>query len=228
MQFEIGSTATAYEPYHGTTIPDLLPEGTDLRSLPDGTKDQLNLSYLRPSTRAGWAWYSRELVQRVASATFDGTDMSLWSVVNGTYPFYVFNSGALSGATAQTWIGLSVRNSRCTSAPFATISATGDLIGYFNTNMSTRFRYQEMTGVVGSLTELAAYFAEHPTTFDIPMSEIVTIILDPIELPQLPAPSATVWCDGGSAAPTLVLEYVKDANATIAELSEAIADIVSG
>jgi len=49
-------------------------DGHVLRSLPDGTKDTLALTYLRPSTREGWAWYSRELVQRVGETTTAATD----------------------------------------------------------------------------------------------------------------------------------------------------------
>lgn len=98
IQLEAGSTATTYEPYQGITVPDLLPEGTDLRSLPDGTRDTLNLAYLRPSTREGWAWYSRELTRRVksddftASITLDpielpsvfGPNFTLWVTADAT------------------------------------------------------------------------------------------------------------------------------------------------
>lgn len=157
IQLELGTTATAYEPYQGNTVQ--LYDGT-LRSLPDGTKDTLNLSYLRPSTREGWAWYSRELVQRVGMTTTAATDG-----ITGT-------------------VGVDV------------MSTTGEI-------------------------------ADGPTVL-YKLATPVTAQLDPIELPQLPAPNATVWCDGGSATPTMVLEYIRDTNAAIADLSEAIADIVSG
>ena len=42
IQLEIGSTATAYEPYQGTTTPIDL-QGNELRSLPDGTEDTLSV-----------------------------------------------------------------------------------------------------------------------------------------------------------------------------------------
>ena len=72
-QIELGSTATSYEPYEGHTVPIPLQSHV-LRSLPDGTKDTLALTYLRPSTREGWAWYSRELVTRVGETTTAATD----------------------------------------------------------------------------------------------------------------------------------------------------------
>ena len=60
-----------WEPYKGHTVP--LYAGT-LRSLPDGTKDTLTLSYLRPSTREGWAVYSRTLTALVGETTTAATD----------------------------------------------------------------------------------------------------------------------------------------------------------
>mgnify|MGYP007013877250 CR=1 FL=1 len=50
IQLELGSTATEYKPYVGHIIP--LYDGI-LRSLPNGTKDELHLAYLKPSKREG-------------------------------------------------------------------------------------------------------------------------------------------------------------------------------
>lgn len=72
-QLELGSTATAYEPYEGHTVPIDLQDHV-LRSLPDGTKDTLALTYLRPSTRERWAVYSRELTALVGETTTAATD----------------------------------------------------------------------------------------------------------------------------------------------------------
>lgn len=70
IQLELGSTATTYEPYKGNTV--TLP--VTLRSLPDGTRDTLTLTYLRPSTRDGWAWYSGELTRKTGQTTQAATD----------------------------------------------------------------------------------------------------------------------------------------------------------
>jgi hypothetical protein len=72
IQFEYGSTATAYEPYAGTAVPLQLPQ--PMRSLPDGTKDTLALTYLRPSTREGWAWYAGEVTRETGQTTQAATD----------------------------------------------------------------------------------------------------------------------------------------------------------
>ena len=90
-------------------------------------------------------------------------------------------------------------------------------------------RYGGMIVIRDSSYSTAADFkAALDASLSYQLATPVTTQLDPIELPELPAPTATVWFDGGNATPTLVLEYVRDANAAIAELSEAIADIVSG
>lgn len=160
IQLEVGSTATAYEPYQDTTVPDLLPEGTSLRSLPDGTKDELRLSYLRPSTRAGRAVYSRTLTALIGETTTAATDG-----ITGT-------------------VGVDV------------MSTTGEI-------------------------------ADGPTVLYKLATPVITT-LDPIELPQLPAPNATVWCDGGSATPQLTAEYIRNLSASISDIQASIADIISG
>lgn len=214
-QLEQGTSVTAYEPYIGTTIPDLLPEGTSLRSLPDGTRDQLNLSYLRPSTREGWAWYSKEVVAYTGE-----TDLGTL-----TWTAYTISGKQIFRApkTASSNIGI------CTSLACVTNGALtiadnciNPLSLYWNTNghvMARADAYANAAAFQSGMTGQKLIYK---------LATPVTTTLDPIELPQLPAPTATVWCDGGSAQPTLVLEYVRDANAVVAELSEAIADIISG
>ena len=155
LMLNAGSTALAYMPYKGpiTTVP--LYDGT-LRSLPDSTKDELHLSYLRPSTREGWAWYSRELVQRVGETTTAATDG-----VTGT-------------------VGVDV------------MSTTGEI-------------------------------ADGPTVL-YKLVTPVTTTLDPIELPILPAPDATVWADPTTG---LQMRYVRDTNLAYAQLEAALADLAT-
>ena len=103
-----------------------------LRSLPDGTKDELHLSYLRPSTREGWAWYSRELVKRVGKLVVDGSEtwykgntsacsMSLIRLNTATrescYPISSLMNARKSGANRTLTYGSSVSTrSNCFSA----------------------------------------------------------------------------------------------------------------
>jgi len=145
--------------YTNWPVNDLLPEGTSLRSLPDGTKDTLSLSYLRPSTRAGWAWYGRTLTALVGETTTAATDG-----ITGT-------------------VGVDV------------MSTTGEI-------------------------------ADGPTVL-YKLASAQTTTLDPIELPELPAPNCTVWCDGGSAQPTYQMQYVQDTNLVIADMRAALADLAT-
>lgn len=156
MVMPIGSSVPAeYEPYTDTTIP-VLSEGTTMRSLPDGTKDTLSLTYLRPSTREGWAWYSRKLTVLVGETTTAATDG-----ITGT-------------------VGVDV------------MSTTGEI-------------------------------ADGPTVL-YKLSTPSTTTLDPIELPVLPAPDVTVWCDPSTG---LQMRYVRDTNLAFAQLEAALAEIAT-
>lgn len=58
-------------------------------------------------------------------------------------------------------------------------------------------------------------------------SDSVTNDLGTIELPINPAPDLTAWADGGSAQPTMSMEYEQDINIVIGELRDAIADMAT-
>lgn len=204
--------------YTNWPVSDLLPEGTSLHSLPDSTKDTLSLSYLRPSTRAGWAWYSRELVQNVGHIADLGA--LAWSRVSS------------SSFTLQSErIGTMRKRSGKTTVMCPEYAPQNSGIALNDLQIKAQNNYDRIwirNDAYDALTpaDFKASLSGVPAIY--PLATPVTTQLDPIELPQLPAPNATIWCDGGSAQPTLMLEYVRDTNATIAELSEAIADIVSG
>lgn len=226
LQINAGSMALSYTPFTVgiTTVPDLLPEGTSLRSLPDGTKDTLNLSYLRPSTRAGWAWYSREVVQVVGENTIANT--CNWMIDTNPQVFLSRNFVSdMAGASHP-----SGRLVMCDKLAAETARAYSLVSSMADNSICKRGSLNKLfvkTGVeYGSVDNFLSALGDALIIY--PLDTPVTTTLDPIELPMLPAPNATVWCDGGNATPTLVLEYVRDTNATIAELSEAIADIVSG
>lgn len=221
VQIQYGSTATAYEPYQGATIQ--LYDGT-LYSLPDGTKDELHLSYLQPSTREGWAWYSREVVRRVCA--IDLGTLTWTTQYSGTQQKW---TATFPDATSAAWLtasyfmcsGYKALGSQAISATFSE-----DAIAH-RANSARTVMVHDLRFVADTTPEQFRA-AVDGVIWQYKLATPVTTTLDPIELPTLPAPTCTVWCDGGSSTPTLVLEYVRDTNATIAELSEAIADIVSG
>lgn len=212
-----------FEPYIGTTVPDLLPEGTSLRSLPDGTKDTLNLSYLRPSTRAGWAWYGREVVQRTHETAFSDLSAKSWaksgSATNGYY---------LGCANFEPPMKASVGTGVMSEAATAVSSASAWYTTMNAMFVGNSFNIQFDAELVGSTTSaFKSWLATSDSTLVYPLATPVTTTLDPIELPELPAPTCTVWCDGGSAQPTYSMQYVQDTNIVIADLRAALADLAT-
>ena len=215
IQLELGSTATDYQPYAGTTV--TLP--VTLRSLPDGTKDELALSYLRPSTRAGYAWYSRELVQRVSVATYDGIDegwrrnydtvyyrtaLTMRAMTNGRIEFIC---DKLTGSATRSLAG--ARN----SPPNTILGRAGEKDVVVRTEQSFE-----------SAADFSTWLAENPITVHFPLATHTTTNLDPVELPVLPAPDVTVWSDPSTG---LQMEYVLDTSLAFAQLEAALADLAT-
>ena len=215
VQLEAGSTATAYAPYvEPTTVPDLLPEGTDLRSLPDGTKDTLNLSYLRPSTRAGWAWYSREVVQAVDEADLGDMTWTAYTISG----HQIFRAAKIASSNSGVCTSLAcVTNGPTTIAD----NCINPLSLYWNTNGHIAARADAYADAAAFKTAMTGQKLIYK------LATPVTTQLDPIELPQLPAPNCTVWCDGGSAQPSFVMQYVQDTNLVVQALEAAIADLAT-
>ena len=213
LQLEIGSTATAYEPYQGHTV--TLP--VTLRSLPDGTKDELHLSYLRPSTRAGWAWYAGEVTRVTGKVTYDGTEN--WRGNGSWYGYYIkAPNDAAASAPANAMlnthgIGTAYSSAGMTSALGAT--ALGSSFISYN--------WDNAPGS-GRITPFKEWLAESNMTVMYPLATPVTTTLEPIELPVLPAPNVTVWATA-DATPMLTAQYVRDISAAINDMQEAIADI---
>lgn len=217
-QLELGSTATAYEPYQGQTVS--LYDGT-LRSLPDGTKDELHLSYLRPSTRPGWAWYGREVTRSVIHTVYDGSETWTYEVTaRGYRNFY---SPKPDNTNKPTY----GNHTRCSHGLPNSDTLYADLNGaYISSGGNTNLCFGD-TLDISSKEDFKLWLAENPVTFDCPAATLVNTTLDPIELPELPAPNCTVWCDGGSAQPSFVMQYVQDTNIVIADLRAALADLAT-
>ena len=242
IQFEYGSTATAYEPYAGTTVP--LYDGT-LRSLPNGTKDTLALTYLRPSAREGWAWYTPTLTQRcyedvlsgpcVYSNNSEALDNSLqFKVPYTSTPQY----NKLSYPNIAGWVCdcLTIaRTSGGNSAPNwgePNQANWPDSIAWAYNNPSnasvcmlhSHLGTSRDATVAENKAAIDAYLQEHPITLCYPLADPITTTLDPIELPVLPAPDATVWSEPGTG---LRMEYVRDTNIAFAQLEAALAEIAT-
>lgn len=202
-----------------STAPSLLPDGYSLRSLPDGTKDELHLSYLRPSKREGWAWYSRELVKRVGK--FIATSPNGWFKSN-------FASNGYYKRVGQITDGLGKPNAK-NSIMSPWFKAPDSLSEYFQTvnscwvDSAVNFNIDPDV-FSGTALEFGAWVAKHNIEYYMPLATPTTETLDPIELPIMPSQTVNVWSD---PATNLKMTYIQDSNLIIENLEATIADIAT-
>lgn len=217
-QLELGSTATDYEPYLGNTA-SLLPDGYSLRSLPDGTKDELHLSYLRPSKREGWAWYSRELVKRVGE--FLATSSNGWAkssvASNGYYKVVSQITDGRGKSHVDNGIMSPWFKAANTVSEYKQTTNSCWVDSYVNFNIDPDI-------FSGTALEFGAWVAEHNVEFYMPLATPTTETLDPIELPIMPSQTVNVWSD---PATNLKMTYIQDSNLIIENLEATIADIAT-
>ena len=213
IQLELGSTATEYEPYVGTTV--TLP--VTLRSLPDGTKDELALSYLRPSTREGWAWYSGEVTRRITEVTFDGSET--WK---GPYSY---TSGA--GYYTNTKLPNNIKNRThadahtCNLATGANGGGSGANTFYFGGAREVNF--VDVSDAAPTLADWVALVTATPAVIQYALDDayITTETLDPIELPHMPLGDVTIWSDPTTG---LTVNYIVEGKAIEETLETGIAN----
>lgn len=223
IQLELGSTATAYQPYEGASVP--LYDGT-LRSLPDGTKDTLALTYLRPSTREGWAWYSRELVQAVGHVAINGTEYWRSSSYTTSNMLVAYLSGLYFDNVfvdrpayySPTYMAQKVMCDRFSPyIPVAgTMQTTQGIAAYVTEADFGQCFVSMSTATVSDVDAFKTWAAANPFVIDYPLATPVTHDLGEVELPVLPAPTCTVWADPTTG---LQMEYVRDSNLVVQSLS---------
>ena len=189
-----------YEPYQGSTVN--LP--VTLRSLTDGTKDTLALSYLRPSTREGWAWYNAEVTKRLGMLDMGAL---AWSVYSGT----VYHANVAGKAIGNY-------NLLSTAYAVTTVGVAGMADGTIRGTSQANLVYARNDAAADAATMQAACAGE---TLLYQLATPITTQLDPIELPFTAAPNFTIWSDPGTG---LTMEYVRDANIVIQNIEQAIAD----
>lgn len=215
-----------------TNWPVTLYEGT-LRSLPDGTKDELHLTYLKPSNREGLALYSREVVQYVREDVLDGTQAVAvigWRPMENSVGFGYAPSVLPARKNASESTVLSLYSDKMPAKTYNDLYFGNGDYGVANIGPNSQIysifvRVPDPTLITREL--ISAYLAENPITVQYPLETPVTTQLTPIELPELPAPTCTVWCDGGSAQPTYTMQYVQNTNIVIADLRAALADLAT-
>lgn len=190
-----------------------------LRSLPDGTKDTLALTYLRQSTREGWAWYSRELAQAIGD--FLATSPNGWVKSSAASNGYYKMVSQITDGRGKSYVGKGIM-----SPWFKAANSVNEYKQTINSCWVDSYVNFNIDPDVfsGTALEFGQWVAEHNIEFYIPLATPITTQLDPIELPVLPAPNCTVWADPTTG---LQMKYVQDTNIVIADLRAALADLAT-
>jgi hypothetical protein len=125
LQLEPGTTATSYEPY--TTADQYYPDCGLLRSLPNGTNDEVSFN----QQTGQWEWIKRNGVKtNVASGTvINYADMA----TGGEFIAYYADGATQTGVKGDTLTALAVELTYQLASPIVTpIDVTGTLVGHPN------------------------------------------------------------------------------------------------
>ena len=202
-----GTTApTAYIPYTETVTPIDL-DGHELRSLPDGTRDELTVGADGRVT----------LVQRVGALTFDGSESWQAASASGVFNLVLWTQ---SGGTL---IPASQQSGLCDRLAWDNAGVASMADGTFKVGSSGTSEYAFIVNKsYTTATEIKAWLAENPTTitYKLPPEGYVTIDLGWTDAIPLCGPDLTA--QAVPAAP-FALTYERDLNVTLARLEAALA-----
>lgn len=215
LQIETGPTATTYQPYSGVTAAlDLSEE--PLRSLPDGTKDELHLTYIRPSTRPGWAYYKGEKVKRVGYVDM-GTLGWMFAYKGQNYEKFwvkVDDMARPSGydirIISENYRGFNNGNTYVLMPDYS-IAMRSDT-GYMSVKDP---RFETAADFKVAVSGVMAYY---------PLATPETLDLGIFELPAMQSGTTNLWSDPST---NLSVTYERDRNIVITNLKAAVADLTT-
>lgn len=218
-QMEFGTTASAFRPYDpnsSTLAIDL--QGHELRSLPDGTRDELQVGADGHVT----------LVQRVGAVTFSGASAENWKYSssssysdpsNGKYCYYAdSNVTNIRKGTGLFVASLATHYALVSLTSFQTNKAQGT---YTFSAQDTNPRFTVMTPHT-TKADMTAWLASNNITVLYPLATEQTIDLGYVTLPTLPAPDLTAWAAQGAE---FELTYQRDATLVIAGIYAQLAPV---
>jgi len=213
----MGTEAATYESYAGAKVALDLSE-TPLRSLPDGTKDELYLKYLRPSSRAGLAWYEPTLVQRVGEVDLGDSGWTMNRTLIGCFA----RSDGLENLESH---GVGIIDTMCTNyiaqedrTNYTVMHRTDKRISIYYGREEIVIidkDYDDAGDFMESVNGVMAYY---------PLATPITTTLDPIELPIMQAGITNIWSDPST---NLSVTYERDRNIVISKLEAAAADLAT-
>lgn len=205
VQLELGSTATAYQPYAESMTPIPL-QGHALRSLPDGTRDEVAID------QYGHAILTVRCGE--FTVTDDVSGIAAFGVnSNGTGWYYNYSSSIDAGisSTGTDNSGL------CDLGAYYADGTDGiDHFYVYGTRVYCRIAEQ-----LADAAAATAWYNAHKPTLVYKLAEPQTIDLGTIDPVALQGPDMTA-----QAVPTapFALTYERDLNTTLARLEAAIAD----
>jgi len=206
-----GTAATAYQPYVGSTTAIPL-QGHALRSLPDGTRDELRVD----------ADGNVTLVQRVWAETFDGSSDESWQLSGQGIATTKYNGVLLHAASNNVAVSM-------LSSHF-TVRTSNEIYGGSNpVGVAIGASGVLRVGVFGESTTLAntvEWLTENPLTILAPLATPVEIQLGTIALPNMPAPDLTAWASC-TPATEIELDYERDVTIAVERLEAAIAELAT-
>lgn len=230
-QLELGSESTEYEPYSGTVTPIPL-NGHELRSLPDGTRDELAVDMDGHVT----------MTQRVGSVTLDGSET--WTMVAkaSSLPNYAGSywgfTPSPSDASEKIIGGIEALSNRyAIPHPKALSGYTDNEAGINNINISSVNRIFVMDSTLtSSASDFEAVLASSPMEMTYLLATPQTIDLGTIDMPQVhdgdtveviaaltPSIDATWWASAGQA----VVDAYASLSSAIEVRAESIVSTVS-
>lgn len=221
IQLELGASATAYTPFVTSSTTPIPLDGHALRSLPDGTHDELRVD----------ADGNVTLVQRVGTVTYgsDATESDVWSVgptYNGRIVVITPSARPITSSDEPSACAMSTlfptKTHRQTNAGEVGCSL------WPNITVMAQTRVAIITGdtSIDTKAKAVAWLAANPVTIDYPLAEPVEIPLGTVALPSMPAPDLTAWASC-TPATEIELDYERDVSLVIAQLEAQIAEIAT-
>ena len=211
VMLNAGATALPFVAPVGSTTAIPL-QGHALRSLPDGTHDELLVD----------ADGNVTLVQRVWAEAFDGSSDESWQLSGQGIATTKYNGVLLHAASNN--VAVSMLSSHFTARTSNEIYGGSNPVGVA-IGASGVLR----VGVFGESTTLAntvAWLAENPLTIFAPLATPVEIPLGTVTLPSMPAPDLTAWASC-TPATDIELDYERDVNIAVERLEAAIAELAT-
>lgn len=228
IQFELGSTATAYKPYFHTTTPIPLPDKGFAGSLPDGTSDKLTID---SAGKCEWMLPTAQVV-------FDGSSDEPWSigadgrrvVISGINPpSSTIADSRITSAICDHYIAKTMNDTYSDAAGYykgACFSASGE-----------QMFFSDGQGVAMETASWKTWLTTHPVTVLYPLATPVTEDCGYIDLPDIPSDAYVsipeldalnvAYSLDNSSYTGLEELYQRIQNLDIAEVEDAVAELAT-